>query len=191
VSISKPAEGGFNRILQVRFKDNYVVIARLPYQSTVPKCRAVASEAATLGWLLSHDILVPKVLGYSHSRANPVGTEYLLLEKLVGTPLSDQWFTMDNKTRVKVMRQIVDIETRLMSLSFPASGSLYYQKDLEKSESFIPMPTSHDQIVVGPSAQFEWWYRERSFLENNRGPCKYSIPKIFSDYTDKSIRGYL
>lgn len=44
---------------------------------------------------------------------------------------------MDNKERVKVMRQIVDIEKRFMGLSFPACGSLYFQRDLEESEPFI------------------------------------------------------
>jgi aminoglycoside phosphotransferase (APT) family kinase protein len=176
-SISKLAEGGFNRILQVKFKDSYAVIVRIPYQSTVPKCRAVASEAATLDWLYSHGLPVPQVLGYSPTQTNPVGTEYLLLEKLEGVPLSDQLFTMDNKARVKVMRQIVDIEKRLMGLSVPASGSLYYQRDLEKSDSFIPIPdqTTKNQIVVGPSTRLEWWYRERSLLDVDRGPCEYYL----------------
>ncbi|EPS34135.1 hypothetical protein PDE_09097 [Penicillium oxalicum 114-2] len=49
------------------------------------------------------------------------------------------------------MRQIVDVERRFMSIHFPASGIL-------------------DDIVVGPTAQHEWWYQERASLEVDRGP---------------------
>jgi aminoglycoside phosphotransferase (APT) family kinase protein len=89
-SITKLAEGGFNRVLQATFDDGYEVIARLPYRTTVPECYAVASEAATLDLLRSRGVPVPKVLGYSPDRTNPVGIEYALLEKIQGTPLSDQ-----------------------------------------------------------------------------------------------------
>lgn len=89
-SITKLAEGGFNRILQVTFNDGYAVLARIPYRTTVPIYYAVASEAATLAHLYAHRIPVPKVLAYSPDETNPVGTEYILLEKLEGTPLSEQ-----------------------------------------------------------------------------------------------------
>ncbi|KAJ6136808.1 hypothetical protein N7497_012361 [Penicillium chrysogenum] len=166
-SITKLAEGGFNRVLQVTFDDGYAVLARLPYKTTVPKHHAVASEAATLTLLRARGVPVPKVLAYSPDRTNAVGTEYILLERLEGTPLSDQWFSMDTKTRVKVMRQIVDVERGFMSIHFPASGSLYHRHDLDGSQHSIPVS---DDIVVGPTAQHEWWYRERASLKVDRGP---------------------
>jgi aminoglycoside phosphotransferase (APT) family kinase protein len=169
-SITKLAEGGFNRVLQITFYDGYAVLARLPYKTTVPKHHAVASEAATLALLRAQGVPVPKVLAYSPDQTNAVGTEYILLEKLEGTPLSDQWFSMDTKTRVKIMRQIVDVERRFMSIHFPASGSLYYRRDLDGSQHSIPVS---DDIVVGPTAQHEWWYRERASLDIDRGPCKF------------------
>ncbi|CAI7621411.1 unnamed protein product [Penicillium glandicola] len=172
-SITKLAEGGFNRVLQISFDDGYAVLARLPYKTTVPKHHAVASEAATLALLRAHGVPVPKVLAYSPDQTNAVGTEYILLEKLEGTPLSDQWFSMDTKTRVKIMRQIVDVERRFMSIHFPASGSLYHRHDLDGSQNFIPVAEVSgvsDDIVVGPTAQYEWWYQERASLEVDRGP---------------------
>ncbi|KAJ0416260.1 kinase-like protein [Aspergillus carlsbadensis] len=141
-SITKLVEGGFNRVLQIAFEDGYAVLAKLPYKTTVPKRYAVASEAATLALLRAHGVPVPKVL-------------------------TGQWFSMDTKTRVKLMRQIVDLESRLMSIHFPASGSLYHRHDLDKSHCVIPVS---DDIVVGPTAQHEWWYQERAYLEIDRGP---------------------
>lgn len=95
VSITKLAKGGFNRVLQATFDDGYSVIARLPYPRTVAKGYAVASEAATLSYLHSRGVPVPKVLGYLPDCTNPIGAEYILLEKIEGTPLSNQWFSMD------------------------------------------------------------------------------------------------
>lgn len=163
-------------MLQATFHDGYAVIARLPYSTTAPRRLAVASEAATLDVLHSRGIPVPKVLGYSPDTTNPVGAEYILLEKLEGVPLSNQWFTMDNKSRVKIMRQIIGLEKQFMTISFPASGSLYYRRDIEASQPTIPLSGQSslplfDQVVVGPTAQYEWWYRERALLDVDRGPC--------------------
>lgn len=154
------------------------MLARIPFRTLAPSHYAVASEAATLSLLSQHGIPVPKVLGYSSQSTNPVGTEYLLLEKLEGTPLGERWFTLDTKAQVKVMRQAVDIETRFMKIEFPASGSLYFEKDLTNSEAKIPVlsPSSEtDSIVVGPTAEYEWWFEERSRLNVDRGPCKNAL----------------
>lgn len=115
-SITKLAEGGFNRVLQVTFNNGYAVLARLPYKITVPKHHIVASEAATLAFLRAQGVPVPKVLAYSPDQTNAIETEYILLERIEGTPLSDQWFSIDTKTRVKIIRQIVDVERRFMSI---------------------------------------------------------------------------
>ncbi|KAI1952754.1 hypothetical protein LOZ12_002321 [Ophidiomyces ophidiicola] len=173
ISFEKLAEGGFNRVFEATFTDGYAVLARLPFRITSPIRYAVASEAATLGFLRANSLPVPKVLAYSCDNTNPVGAEYLILEKIEGKPLSDQWFTMDTKICVKIMRQIVELEARFMSLSFPASGSLYYQRDLnpcDRIHSIEGGPGDTDQFVVGPTAQHAWWYRERARLDVDRGP---------------------
>jgi len=145
----------------------------LPFRTTAPAHYAVASEAATLDFLRHHGVPVPRVLGYSCVSTNPVGAEYLLLETVEGTPLSERWFTMDTMARVRVMRQIIKVEKQFLELELPASGSLYYHKDLTNSEHAIPVVSpAGDHIVIGPTAQYEWWYRERASLSVDRGPCK-------------------
>lgn len=160
-------------MLEAKFHDGYSILARLPYRIASPAYYAIASEVATLALLRAHGIPVPKVVGYSPDRGNRVGVEYMLMEKLKGTPLSDQWFTMDTKTRVKAMRQIVDLEARYMSITLPANGSLYYERDLVNSEPYVSVSCDlADEVVVGPSARLEWWYEERSLLNIDRGPCE-------------------
>ncbi|GFF42576.1 hypothetical protein IFM51744_05187, partial [Aspergillus udagawae] len=115
-------EGNCNRVLQATFNDGYEVIVRLPYRITVPKRLATASEATTLDLLRDNGVPVPKVLG----------TEYIMLEKLEGIPLSE--------------------------------------RDLGESQLIVPIPGQSDQVVLDPTVQHEWWYRERSLLDVDHSP---------------------
>ncbi|CAK3818414.1 phosphotransferase family [Lecanosticta acicola] len=90
-----------------------------------------------------------------------------------GRPLGDSWFSLDNKAISKVMKQIVHVEQRYMALALPASGSLYFKRDLESHEKAAPIPGfSQDDtsLVVGPIASYAWWYRERALSDVDRGP---------------------
>ncbi|KAF2868450.1 phosphotransferase enzyme family protein [Massariosphaeria phaeospora] len=170
VSITKLVEGGFNRVLQATLNDDRKVLARIPFRITAPAHYATASEAATLTLLRQHSIPVPKVLGYSCTSANPVGTEYLLLEKLEGKPLSDTWFSLEPEVLTSITKQIVDIEVRYMSIPFPASGSLYFDNDLT-TEKMVPVQDSErGKIIVGPLATYAWWYQQRAALHVDKGP---------------------
>ncbi|KAM5453108.1 hypothetical protein MaudCBS49596_002884 [Microsporum audouinii] len=179
-SFRKLAEGGFNRIFEITMKDdNTQILARLPYPSTVPTRLAVASEVATLGLLHYHDIPVPKVLGYSANPDNPVGAEFILMEKVNGTPIGDSWYTLSDKQRLKVLAGLVQLEAKLFAIQLPASGSLYYWRDLppelQKVAVYLPrdsnLPPGCPEICVGPDTSLKWWYAERSFLRDiNRGP---------------------
>lgn len=174
-SLTKLAEGGFNRVLQATSNDGVTVLARLPYPLLSPKHYAVASEAATLDYLRFLGIPVPKVLGYSTSSKNEVGAEYLLLEKIEGICLGNIWYIMDNKARKRINQQIVDIEQRLLRCHLPASGSLYYLHDLKPRDGHVPLdcnPRNGVQLVVGPTAQDEWHYKERTNLRGHMGPCE-------------------
>ena len=87
----KFADGGFNRHLLAMFRDGYAALTRIPFRFTTSARYAIASEAAPLAFLRSHHNLpVPKVLAYSRDVSNPVGVEYLVLEKVEGRPLSEQ-----------------------------------------------------------------------------------------------------
>lgn len=158
-SLEKLAEGGFNRILQATFSDGKEVLARLPFRLEAPIQHSVASEAATLSFLHHHGFPVPKVLGYSPIIDNPVGIEYIILEKLPGRPLGERWFSLENKAVVQVMKQLVDIEQRYLRLPLPASGSLYFRQDLGSDEDFVPVPdlsAPNLDIGVGPIASYAW-----------------------------------
>lgn len=172
VSFIKLSEGGFNRVFQATFSDGKQVIARMPYPSTGPEHYTVASEVATLDYLRLHGITTPKVYSWCSTRTNPVGAEYIIMEKLDGTPLGEIWYTMSPKDQLRIMKQIVEWEARFMSLKFPASGSLYYRKDVLSGES-IPLSDHGDRgFCIGPIAHYSWWHEKRAELQTDRGPCE-------------------
>lgn len=179
-SINKLAEGGFNRTLELTMKDGFQLIARLPYPSTQPKRLAVASEVATMTLVRSHDIPVPVIYGYSTNNDNPVGAEYILMEKVKGKSLGDVWFTLSQKDKIKVLSGIVDHEAKLLSLSFPAFGSLYLEKDLPLEMGRVPCQhgTSDQRLCIGPDASLKFWHETRSALDIVRGPSKTHRTKI-------------
>lgn len=152
--------------------DGFEMVARIPYPVTVPKFYAIASEVATMRFLRSSGLLsVPKVYSYSPSSDNAAKTEYIFMEFMRGTKLSDVWLELKDSDIVSVLRQIAELESRMMSIPFPAGGSLYYTNDLEKVPGKTSIPLSNERFCVGPDARLHMWYGRRSQLDVDRGPC--------------------
>ncbi|PYH98574.1 kinase-like protein [Aspergillus ellipticus CBS 707.79] len=178
-SLSKLAEGGFNRVLQITMLDDTQVLARLPYPSTEPKQLAVASEVATLALLRAHGLPVPRVYAYSTDAKNPVGSEYIIMEKLPGRPLGDRWFDLSDRERLKVLLQIVQLEAKLHAIELPASGSIYYYaSDLPSDGTTHCHPRLGFSFCIGPHAALKWWTAERASLRIDRGPCEDPIDAL-------------
>lgn len=77
IKLSKLAEGGFNRIFLLTFRDDFQMVARVPYPVTIPKYYTVASEVATMDYLRSSGLPVPQVYAYSPVSDNAAKTEYI------------------------------------------------------------------------------------------------------------------
>jgi hypothetical protein len=85
VGFEKLAEGGFNRSFIITMRDGFRFVARIPYPITEPKFLVVESEFATLEFLRSYSILVPKVFRNSAITDNSIGTEYIFYRTYVWT----------------------------------------------------------------------------------------------------------
>lgn len=183
-SFRKLADGGFNRVFELTLHDGKQIIARLPYPVTQPKRLAVASEVATMDLARGNGIPVPAIFDYSIDANNPVGAEYILMEKLSGKPLGDVWFALSEKERVKVISAVVDCEARLAAVDLPASGSIFYDDDLSLAMNREPISYRGREsraFCVGPDVSLDFWYQEREVLDIERGPCK--LPFQCSDLT--------
>ncbi|KAJ6155568.1 hypothetical protein N7470_006134 [Penicillium chermesinum] len=174
IEFKKLAEGGFNRSFLITMRDGSQLVARIPYPATEPKFLLVASEVATLDFLRLHGIPVPKVFDYSAVADNSAGTEYIFMEYVQGKNLADVWYTLSERERRELVANIVQLESRLFSLRFPASGSLYYCNYLpdKYSRVTVPSPGSSHRFCVGPDTSLRSWYGKRLNLSVERGPYR-------------------
>jgi hypothetical protein len=170
----KLAEGGFNRTFLITMRDGFQFVGRIPYPITEPKHLVITSEVATMDFLRSHGIPVPETYSYSATSENAAGTEYMFMELVRGTNLGDVWFDLPEKARITVVKNIVKLESRLFSLPFPASGSLYYTKDLPAGSSKIDVPIVDSarttRFCIGPDTRLGLWHGKRLNIQINRGP---------------------
>lgn len=175
-TMEKFDEGGFNRIFLITMHDGFQMIARIPYPVTEPHFYAVASEVATMAFLRAHGLPVPKVYGYSPTPDNAAKTEYIFMEFVKGTKLTDLWMQLKEADLASIVRQLVKLESYIMSIPFPAGGSLYYVHDLEKvagEKTGIPISVKDEHFCIGPDVRLHMWYGRRSQLDVKRGPCTY------------------
>ncbi|PIL22751.1 hypothetical protein GSI_15444 [Ganoderma sinense ZZ0214-1] len=163
VDLKKLAEGGFNRTFLITMRCGFQMVARIPYPVTVPKYFAVASEVATMAFLRSVGLPVPEIYGYSPTTDNAVGTEYVFMEFVQGTNLSDIWFDLGEADIISITRQLAELESQMMQVAFPAGGSLYYTKDLENSKVAgrpgITLPED-PRFSVGADTRLPLWFDE-------------------------------
>lgn len=169
--LEKLAEGGFNRIFLITMRDGFRLVARIPYPVTVPKFFAVASEVATLVFLRSVGLPVPEVYGYSPTSENPAGTEYILMQFLEGASLTDVFNDLGEGDIIAILRQVDELEKRMMSIAFPAGGSLYFAEDLTNIKA-AGVKLECGDFCVGPETSIPLWSGRRSQLDVDRGPCK-------------------
>lgn len=159
-------------------RDDFQMVARIPYPMTEPKQLLVASELATMDYLRSHGISIPGIYGSSATSRNPADTGYIFMEFSCGINLGDIWFELGETARIAVARRLVKLESRLFSLTFPASGSLYYSRDLDAATDRIEVasepPSKNGPFCKGPDTTLALWYGNRLALDTFRGPCEYS-----------------
>lgn len=178
--LHKLAEGGFNRVFLLKTEDGLEAIAKVPYTITLPKHFATASEVATMDFLRSKGVPVPRVFGWSSDPNNPVGAEYIITEKAPGVPLETRWFDLSKQERHYLVTSLVDIETKLFDIPFGHFGSIYYKSDVSLdlqrelyTEGTMDADTStaDSRFCIGPTTDYMFWYSKRGGLEIDRGPC--------------------
>ena len=96
--------------------DGFQVVAKIPYRNTVTPRYLIASEVATMDFIRRQfEIPVPKVFAWSsETEGNPVGTEYIVMEKASGERLGNIWWSLGAKQLLKVITQLVQYEAKLL-----------------------------------------------------------------------------
>ena len=144
-------------------------------------------------------IRVPEVYAWSSDSANPVGAEYIIMDKIRGVTLVERWETMNTLERYKVIDRIVEMEKELKDIKSPAYGSLFLRDSLPHACHNHPLPPDLDPdelFCIGPSCS-------RAVLQNSSkdisqpdvGPCEFGslyldilIPNAIKERLSWSLR---
>ncbi|KAF3491213.1 uncharacterized protein GIQ15_00730 [Arthroderma uncinatum] len=181
-SITKHAQGSWNKVFELTMDNGVTVIARLPIPMVGPPFRTTASEVATMDFARSVlDIPAPKVIAWSGTADNPVESEYIILGKTPGTELHQTWVKMELEDKLKIVDEIISIQKKFLSASFTRYGHLYFAEDAfpgcEKAQivgdvSESQKQLTQDRYVIGPVACNYFWDEERASMNIDRGPWR-------------------
>jgi hypothetical protein len=129
-------------------------------------------------------IPVPEIFAWSSDASNPVGTEYVIMEKAPGIQLFKLWDTMGDYSRLLLIEQLTKLENEFASIQFPAYGSLYLSSSSIANSERTPLPSDIDpsnSYFVGPSCDRTWLVNsstESSKGDFSTGPCKESSSDV-------------
>lgn len=109
---------------------------------------------------------------------NPVGAEYIIMEKQPGVVLNDVWDNMEGLHKAEILKQVIEIEKQLASIKFTKFGSLYYKQDLPPSDSTTSLYIDGNgnaihsvEFEIGPTNHRSFFDFGKGALDIDRGPC--------------------
>ncbi|RDW83787.1 aminoglycoside phosphotransferase family protein [Aspergillus mulundensis] len=178
--VLKLAEGQYNKVFVLTMDNGREIIAKLPNPNAGRPHFTTSSEVATMDFLRNVlDLPVPKVYAWSSRAENPVGAEYILMEKQHGVMLSEVWGALKGKHRAQLVLQVVDFENILAATKFPGYGSLYYKEDLPSSADMLSSSLYVDNtgkevqstnFAIGPTNHRAFFDFGKGSLDIDRGP---------------------
>lgn len=164
VSLEKIGEGNHNKAYRLLMEDGQRVIAKIPHPNAGPAVLTTASEVATMEFARTVlNLPVPKVLAWSSTDENPVEAEYIFMEEAKGSQLHEIWQDLPLQAKCDIVHKVVDIERKLLSISFNKLLSISFNKYARCSmlKSVANMTNAHQQsrIIV---FQQQWYSRMRT-----------------------------
>ncbi|PGG97673.1 hypothetical protein AJ80_09656 [Polytolypa hystricis UAMH7299] len=165
VTMTKLAEGSFNKTFRLIMDNGSAAIARIPHPIAGPKYYTTASEVATMDFARTVlRIPIPQVHAWNARVDNPVGAEYIIMEEAPGTKLEDVWDELSLEDRVAIMEDLVSIENKLLSISFNSYGNLYYSNEAISgavvaevvNDNTTPEVKTEQYVVALAHHELEW-----------------------------------
>ncbi|KDQ08500.1 hypothetical protein BOTBODRAFT_148707 [Botryobasidium botryosum FD-172 SS1] len=162
------AEGGFNRASRVIMDNGRQVIARIPFPNAGPQRITTQSQVATMDFVHTRfRAPVPNVLAYEASRDNPVGCEYIIMERCTGSVVESQDGITDG-----FLNDLADFQVKLAATTFSQYGSIYHKEHVSSELEARPLYSDgapddecSQRLKVGPSV-------ERARMDIDRGPWR-------------------
>ncbi|KAF6828545.1 hypothetical protein CMUS01_08542 [Colletotrichum musicola] len=138
----------FNKLYVVKHADEEVVArVTLPVD---PKWKTL-SEVATLQWVREKTTLpVPKVLGYSADRANRVGFEWIIMDKVHGKPYADVLKEVPYAAKEQLVRRIANFYSDTFANQFRGIGNIFQQPAAVQNQGDEKSGTNDDEVPLAP-----------------------------------------
>ncbi|KAH7110055.1 kinase-like domain-containing protein [Dendryphion nanum] len=188
ISFKKIGEGNYNKAYRLEMEDGQKVVAKVPHPNAGPRVLTTTSEVATMEFARTIlNIPVPRVLAWSATDQNPVQAEYIIMEEARGSQLHEVWQDLSLRRKSDIIREFVDVERKLLSVSFEKLGSLYFKDSgIAGCEPAI-VTTGPQDIVghiestycIGPITRREFWEKQRSDMQYH-GPWTSSAEYLKS-----------
>ncbi|KZT23710.1 kinase-like protein [Neolentinus lepideus HHB14362 ss-1] len=106
------------------------------------------SEVATLKYVKEHTCIpVPEVIDYDRDEDGAVGGEWMVMEYIPGVSLGEKWGEMTVTQKGEAARSIANVWAELLSLTFPAIGSLYEEGKIGQMTFF---PSNNPNNMAPP-----------------------------------------
>lgn len=161
------AQGGFNKLYEVECTppaESLVMRVSLPVYPTLK----TASEVATLRLVATRtDVPVPRIIAFDALTGpeNPLGFEWILMQRISGVQLGTQWPTMDWEAKISLVNRIADLmATMFAHLRFPQIGSIFENGENSSQGDCLP------NVVVGQIVSMAFFWDRRSTYDLPRGP---------------------
>ena len=169
----KLAEGSFNKVFLLTMDTGEQMIARIPHPNAGPAYYTTASEVATMHYLRTKlQLPVPRVVAYSCDATNPVGSEYILMERITGVNLSTKWPTLAVEKKITILDCLAQLQSKLLAVEVASYGNLYFITDigtsLREPRMYKEASSDDDTYCIGPTTEKMFWKQDRS---GPRGPC--------------------
>ena len=163
------AQGAFNKtyVIALPHRD-YIMRVSLPVD---PRFKTL-SEVAVLDYLdKTTSIPIPKVITFDASSRNALGFEWILMNRVIGDPLSKIWDSLSLANKLRIVEQVVQIMAMLFQARFPLIGNIFAVKDAQPLSKASPLP---GDVVVDRIVSMPFFWDDRLHQNIFRGPFRSS-----------------
>lgn len=128
------------------------------------------------------------------------------MEEAAGTKLDDIWDELPLENKIAIMKDLVSIESKLLSVSFSryrlpvyhrnrsgadtrlSYGNLYYSSEVIPGAAVAEVVSDaspevkievNKRFSIGPVVERDFWSKEGSIMDIDRGPCTLSLDEYF------------
>ena len=145
--LEKVDEGGFHKIftltalsLETNQQNQFIVRIPLP---VLPYFKTESDVATTEIVRYSTKIPVPIIYAYDSSSDNPLGLEWILMEKIDGKPIAWYWDDMEYDSKLRFTKLMADWNSQLSKITSNKIGSVYMQYTKSRLEFYVGFSTNH------------------------------------------------